>query len=114
MASPTRCRENAVVIEHDIFGTDDNGEPYTKEGIYRTEYGHLDDILVKKGDMVKRGDQIGTMGNTGRSTAPHLHYGVRYQDRRRKSNKGYLDPEDFLLDWPRDTTVSGYLTKAED
>jgi len=104
---------NVVVIRHEAEG-ERSGEPYKVPGKYRTEYGHLDDILVKKGDMVKRGDQIGTMGNTGRSTAPHLHYGVRYQDRRKRSNKGYLDPEDFLLDWPRDTTVSGYLTKAED
>ena len=104
---------NVVVIRHEADGENEKGEPYKVPGKYRTEYGHLDKILVKKGDKVKRGDQVGTMGSTGRSTGPHLHYGVRYQDRRKRDNRGYLDPEDFLLDWPKDTRVSGYLSRAE-
>lgn len=41
-----------------------------------TRYGHLKKCLVKRGGRVKRGDKIGLVGNTGRSTAPHLHYEV--------------------------------------
>ncbi|MFO7911824.1 MAG: M23 family metallopeptidase [Desulfotignum sp.] len=55
-----------------------------------TRYGHLDKILVKRGQRLKRGDVVGHMGNTGQSTGPHLHYEVRI-------NGAPVDPVKYIL-----------------
>ncbi|MBQ8436280.1 MAG: peptidoglycan DD-metalloendopeptidase family protein [Alphaproteobacteria bacterium] len=46
-----------------------------------TKYAHLHKIYVKKGDYVEYNQAIGEVGNTGRSTGPHLHYEILYQGR---------------------------------
>ncbi len=56
-----------------------------------TVYAHLDQPLVKKGDRVSRGDVIGRSGNTGRSSAPHLHYEIRIGGRP-------VNPLSYILD----------------
>lgn len=53
-----------VIIQHSLTG-------------YSTFYGHNSSLNVKPGTVVKRGDVIATTGNSGKSTAPHLHYEVR-------------------------------------
>ena len=58
---------------------------------YVTVYGHLSKRNVKTGDKVLRGQKIGEVGNTGRSTAPHLHYEIKYQ-------KKSIDPTPFYFD----------------
>ena len=56
---------NVIVIDHG-FG-------------YKTRYAHLQEIKVTAGQVVIRGDRIGTLGSSGLSTGPHLHYEVLYR-----------------------------------
>ena len=44
---------------------------------YVSRYAHLQEIMVKPGQELKRGEVLGTLGSTGRSTGPHLHYEIR-------------------------------------
>ena len=60
-----------------------------------TEYFHLKAINVKQNQTVTKGQKIGTVGETGRTTGPHLHFGARWHGE--KVNPGYLlmDPSDM-------------------
>ncbi len=57
----------------------------------RTWYGHLAEIHVERGERVSRGQQIGAVGSTGRSTGPHLHYVVEV-------NGKAVNPIDYVID----------------
>jgi murein DD-endopeptidase MepM/ murein hydrolase activator NlpD len=48
---------------------------------FRTKYAHLKKSLVQKGDTVQRGEVIGLVGSSGRSTGPHVHYEIQYNDK---------------------------------
>lgn len=58
---------NLIVLEH--------------ENNMKTYYAHLNDIYVNQGDIIKNGDIIGSIGNTGNSTGPHLHFELRVNDK---------------------------------
>ncbi len=61
---------------------------------FSTSYGHLNKLLVKTGEFVKKGKVIALTGNSGKSNGPHLHYEIRYIGNR-------LDPEPFM-EWGMD------------
>ncbi len=54
---------------------------------YTTAFAHMQKYLVKKGDKVKRGQVIGKVGSSGRSTGPHLHYEIRLKKKPVSPNK---------------------------
>jgi murein DD-endopeptidase MepM/ murein hydrolase activator NlpD len=62
-----------------------------------TFYAHCDRITVSEGQKVVRGDVVATVGSTGHSTAPHLHYEVR-RDGRYVNPREYILPRDFVVD----------------
>jgi murein DD-endopeptidase MepM/ murein hydrolase activator NlpD len=65
---------------------------------YKTRYAHLSKFMVKEGQHVKRGEVIGLVGNSGKSTGPHLHYEVE-KDGQKVNPINYfhsdLTPEQF-------------------
>lgn len=81
---------------------------------YVTEYAHLDTWVVKKGDKVKMGQKIGTMGKSGKASGEHLHLGV-YKGNKINYNKpsGWVDPKKYLYT-TQDQKVGGTTAKKYD
>ena len=75
LARPLYFEGNCVMIDHG-------------QGLL-TMYLHLSEFKVKEGDVVKKGQTLGLSGGTGRATAPHLHFAVRWRGE-------YLDPRTLL------------------
>jgi murein DD-endopeptidase MepM/ murein hydrolase activator NlpD len=73
-----------------------NGERFV------TVFGHLDEVRVKRGERVRRGDVVATVGSTGWSTSPQLHYEVRRRDE--DGDFRPVDPLVYILDhrWPNE------------
>jgi murein DD-endopeptidase MepM/ murein hydrolase activator NlpD len=76
-AGPDGALGNCVIIDHG-YGV-------------RTKYGHNKSFYVKPGQAVQRGERIAALGNSGRSTGPHLHYMVEVNGKTR-------NPLDYIFD----------------
>jgi murein DD-endopeptidase MepM/ murein hydrolase activator NlpD len=87
VGTPIKAAATGIVISaerHPEYGNMieiDHGNDMT------TRYAHASKLLVKAGDMVKRGQLIAEVGSTGRSTGPHLHFEVRYRGAAQNPNR---------------------------
>jgi len=102
--NPVMATADGEVVEAGDFGPYGNKIVLKHNDIYQTSYAHLSEISIEKGDKVKRGEVIGTSGNSGKSTGPHLHYEVK------EIGNGFLDPVDFIKDYDF-KTISTSSTK---
>jgi hypothetical protein len=76
-------------------------------GGYESLYAHQSRIRVKRGQKVKKGQIIGYVGSTGRSTGPHLHFGL-------KKNGRWVDPMKYLRKKSIKTSILKKFTKYKD
>jgi murein DD-endopeptidase MepM/ murein hydrolase activator NlpD len=77
VGQPVRAPADGVVVKAE-WANGYGNVVYLSHGFgYSTRYGHLSGYAIRPGQRVQRGDIIGYVGSTGRSTGPHLHYEVR-------------------------------------
>ncbi len=81
VGTPVRAAASGMVIYAGWYGGYGNVVIIKHSLGYTTVYGHLSAIVVNPGQVVKKGQIIGAVGNTGRSTGPHLHFEIRKNGR---------------------------------
>lgn len=74
--TPVYAGADGTVILAERYGGYGNTVKIKHSDTYTTLYAHLSEIKVKNGDFVQKGELIGSIGSTGRSTGPHLHYEI--------------------------------------
>ena len=90
VGAPVRAPADGIVVKGE-WANGYGNVIYLSHGYgYSTRYGHLSSFAVRPGERVKRGDIIGYVGSTGRSTGPHLHYEVRL-------NNNPVNPLEYIL-----------------
>ncbi|MGD1861423.1 MAG: peptidoglycan DD-metalloendopeptidase family protein [Leptolyngbyaceae cyanobacterium] len=94
MGTPIYATANGVVVKAEHSGGYGKHVVIDHGYSYETLYAHLSDITVQAGDRIDRGDLIGELGSTGRSSGPHLHYEV-HRNGRPVNPRYYLDIEDI-------------------
>jgi len=90
IGAPIRSPADGIVVKAE-WANGYGNVIYISHGYgYSTRYGHLSSFAVHPGQRIKRGDVIGHVGSTGRSTGPHLHYEVR-------ANNNPVNPLEYIL-----------------
>lgn len=80
--------------------------------VLNTYYAHLASAAVSAGQKVKAGDVIGYSNNTGASTGPHLHFGLKI-DGQNPAYKGYVDPMPYFTSGGSDTDTGQPSTETD-
>jgi len=91
IGAPVTATADGTVVVAGPFGAFGNTVQIDHGHGLTTVFAHMSRVDVRVGDEVRRGDRVGAVGNTGRSTGPHLHYEVRL-------NGIPQDPSRFILD----------------
>lgn len=81
IGTPVLATAEGVVVRAEFSGAYGNMVEVAHADGFVTRYAHLKTIQVKPHDVLQRHDTVGTLGNTGRSTGPHLHYEVIFKRR---------------------------------
>lgn len=90
VGQPVRAPADGIIVKAE-WANGYGNVVYISHGYgYSTRYGHLSSFNTRPGARVKRGDIIGYVGSTGRSTGPHLHYEVRV-------NNNPVNPLEYIL-----------------
>ena len=79
VGTPVLATADGVVLRAEYAGAYGNMVDVAHADGFVTRYAHLKTIQVQVNDVVKRHDPLGSLGNTGRSTGPHLHYEVIFK-----------------------------------
>ena len=90
MGQPVRSPADGIVVKAE-WANGYGNVIFVSHGYgYSTRYGHLSSFATRPGQRIKRGDILGYVGSTGRSTGPHLHYEVRV-------NNNAVNPLEYIL-----------------
>ena len=107
--TPILAAAGGVVVVQDAHAAYGNKVEIDHGNDLITRYAHASKVLVKKGDLIKRGQKIAEVGTTGRSTGPHLHFEVLVQGVAQ-------DPQKFLTvgsDLPTQRVANAFSTSKK-
>lgn len=103
--TPVHAAADGIVSRADWFSSYGLFVSIEHGGNIQTRYGHMSRLNVAEGQHVRKGDVIGFIGTTGRSTGPHLHYEVRINDQA-------VDPMPYMQQSGGQTTTTLALNMA--
>jgi len=106
IGTPIYATADGIIAKAEWFGGYGNFIQIAHGNSIETRYGHMSRLNVQAGDRVRKGQIIGFMGSTGRSTGSHLHYEVRI-DGDAVNPLSFVPPRDIMLAARDESAVGG-------